>query len=86
MVQKETLVKNKTGLHARPAAQLVALCKKFQSKITVTSGDVQCDGKSIFSVLHGCIKQGSMVTVAADGPDAEEAVAQVVAYIDALEE
>ena len=51
MVQNTTLVKNKTGLHARPAAQLVALCKKFKSKITISTDGVDCDGKSIFSIL-----------------------------------
>ena len=86
MVQNTTLVKNKTGLHARPAAQLVALCKKFKSKITISANGVDCDGKSIFSVLHGCIKQGTTVEVRADGPDEAEALAQVVTYIDGLEE
>lgn len=86
MVKNTTLVKNATGLHARPAAQLVALCKKFQSKITIDADGVIVDCKSIFSVLHGCIKQGTTVTVSADGADEAAALEQVIAYIDHLEE
>ena len=59
MLQGTTLVKNKTGLHARPAAQLVKLCRTFQSDITISSDSTVCNGKSMFSVLGGCLKQGN---------------------------
>lgn len=86
MVQNTTLVKNKTGLHARPASQLVALCKKYQSKITIDANGTVVDCKSIFSLLHGCIQQGTTVTVMADGADEVEALEQVTHYIENLEE
>lgn len=86
MVQNTTLVKNKTGLHARPASQLVQLSKKFQSKITIEAGDTTVDCKSIFSLLHGCIQQGTTVNVIADGADEVEALEQVIHYIENLEE
>jgi len=86
MVEGTTLVKNQTGLHARPAAQLVKLCKTFESEITISSDDAVCNGKSMFSVLRGCLKQGTTVRILADGPDEEQALEQVITYIDALEE
>ena len=87
MVQGTTVVKNETGLHARPAAQLVKLCKTFESEITLSSGDeIVCNGKSMFSILKGCLKQGATVQISADGPDEEQALEEVIAYIDALEE
>ena len=83
MLQGTTLVKNKTGLHARPAAQLVKLCRTFQSDITISSDSTVCNGKSVFS---GCLKQGTTVQVAAEGPDEAQALEQIIAYIDALDE
>lgn len=86
MVEIKTTVQNKTGLHARPAAQLVALAKTFGSKITVSADGRACDAKSIFSVLHACIKQGAPVAVRAEGDDEQAAAAAVTEYIEALEE
>lgn len=86
MVEITTMVQNKTGLHARPAAQLVALAKTFQSKVTVLADGRSCDAKSIFSVLHACIKQGTEVVVRAEGADEQAAAEGVVKYIEALEE
>lgn len=87
MLQGTTVVKNQTGLHARPAAQLVKLCKNFQSEITITGdNDIVCNAKSMFSVLKGCLKQGTAVQITVDGPDETQALEQVIAYINALEE
>ncbi len=86
MVELKTTVQNQTGLHARPAAQLVALAKSFHSKVTVLADDRSCDAKSIFSVLHACIKQGTEVVVRTEGDDEQTAAEEIVKYIEALEE
>lgn len=86
MVEKITVVKNPTGLHARPAAGLVQLAKKYQSKISISGGLKPCDAKSIFSVLHACLKQGTEIRVTADGADEEQALKDIIEYIDVLEE
>lgn len=86
MVDRVVTVNNATGLHARPAAQLVALCKTFKSKITISGGEACCDGKNIFSLLRGCFKKGSVITVSVDGEDENEALTQVVRLIEELEE
>ncbi len=86
MIVKQTVIQNPTGLHARPAAQLVALCKGFISKITLSSRGSDCDGKSIFGVLRCCMGAGDTVIVTARGPDEAEAAEAVVRFIEALEE
>jgi len=83
---KDVVIKNPTGLHARPAAQLVELSKKFQSTISLQAGDRKCDAKSIFNVLRCCIKIGETITITADGADEEEAMEQLVCFIGNLEE
>jgi phosphotransferase system HPr (HPr) family protein len=87
MFTANATIKNPTGLHARPAAQLVALSKKFSSDIRITdaSGN-EFDPKSIISVLSAGIKQGSDVQVTAQGADEDEAGGQIVGFINDLAE
>jgi len=86
MVTKQVVIKNPIGLHARPAAQLVELCKKFDSAVSLQVGERKCDAKSIFSVLRCCIKLGETVDVSADGPDEQDALDKIIDFIDALVE
>lgn len=86
MTQATTVVKNPTGIHARPASQLVAMSRKYASKITIRNGEATCDCKKIFSVLNACMKQGSEITICAEGADEEQAVADIKAFVDALVE
>lgn len=67
-------IRNKVGLHARPAALFVQTAGRFKSTITVKNGDLQANGKSILNVLTLGVTGGSVVTVIADGEDAEQAL------------
>jgi len=86
MVQRNVIVKNPTGLHARPAAQLVELCKKFKSDIYIETNGKKFNAKSIFNVLHSGVKMGDNITLIADGEDEISALEQTVNFIEALEE
>jgi len=76
-VQKEIVVKNKTGLHARPASVFVQIANKFQSNITIVKEDNKVDGKSIMGILMLAAERGAMITIIADGEDAEQAVEEL---------
>ena len=82
MFTAKVTIKNPTGLHARPAAQLVALCKKFHSNIQIAdaSGN-KFDPKSIISVLSAGIRQGTEVEITAEGADENDAGTQIVSLI-----
>ena len=71
------IIKNKTGLHARPAAVFVQVANKFDSEITVQKGAQKVNGKSIMGVLMLAAGQGQRVSIIAEGPDAEIAVKQL---------
>lgn len=79
-------VKNKTGLHARPASQLVALCQKFESDMRIVGGGADIDPKSIISILSGGIKNGTTIELTASGPDEQNAVQEVAALIESFTE
>ncbi|PWL40592.1 HPr family phosphocarrier protein [Christensenella sp. MSJ-20] len=86
MVEKLFVVKNETGLHARPASLFVQKAAKYKSTIKVKKDGKEANAKSIISVLSLGASFGSEITIIADGPDAEEAVAGLVELLDNLEE
>ena len=77
--ERKITVKNKQGLHARPAALFVQLANKFDSKITVSKDGQEVNGKSIMGILMLAAEKDSEIIIVAEGSDAKEA-------IDALEE
>lgn len=74
MYQKNVIVTNKLGLHARPAANFVMTAKQFQSSIILKRGDETLDGKSMVAVLGAGIVQGTEIGLLAEGLDEREAV------------
>jgi phosphocarrier protein len=72
MITREFVVDNKLGLHARPAALFVQTTHKFQSQIWVTKDGQEVDGKSIMGILTLAAERGSRLSIAVDGPDAEQ--------------
>lgn len=76
-VEKEITIQNKLGLHARPAAIFVQLANKFESELTVGKEDMEVNGKSIMGVLSLGAEKGAKIFLKAEGPDAEQAVAEL---------
>ena len=85
MVKKSIFVKNKTGLHARPASDFVHAASKFSSKIKIRRAgeeDEEADAKSIILLLSLGLCQGEEVEIIAKGDDEQEAVDALIALID----
>lgn len=68
------LIPNPTGLHARPAAVLANLAKKFSSEIQLVKGDRQANAKSLVALMALEVGHNDKVTLTARGPDARDAV------------
>lgn len=67
-------IRNRYGLHARPAAEFVKLSSNFASKITVEKDGLEVNGKSIMGVMMLAAECGSKLRIRAVGQDADEAV------------
>jgi phosphocarrier protein len=65
---------NRRGLHARAAAKFVRLCETFDAEITVSREGQSVGGLSIMGLMMLAAGNGSDITVAADGVDAEAAL------------
>jgi phosphocarrier protein HPr len=68
-------------LHARPAGALAVAAGRFSAAVSVTAGARTVDAKSVLGVMGLGATSGQRVTVTADGPDAEEAVAALIAIL-----
>jgi phosphocarrier protein HPr len=86
MVEKDTVVKSKIGLHALPATMLVKLAKSFKSKIMIHYAEKKVDAKSMFSLLGAGIKGGANIIVTAEGDDEVAALAAVVDLIETVDD
>jgi phosphocarrier protein len=86
LIKKELVVKNKQGLHARPAAVFVQIANKFDARITVRHDDEEVNGKSIMGILMLGAEKDSLIVVEADGTDAEAALVELEKLISSEEE
>ena len=77
LVKREIIVKNRTGLHARPAAIFVQIANKFDSDITIIKEDQEVNGKSIMGILMLAAEKGAKIIIQAEGDDAEQAVEEL---------
>jgi phosphocarrier protein len=70
MITKQTTIINKTGLHARPASDLVLMAKQFESKVTIRNIEKNgeaVNAKSIICLLAEGMGQGTKVEIVTEG-------------------
>jgi phosphoenolpyruvate-protein phosphotransferase len=75
------LISNTAGLHARPAAVLANLARKYASDIWVQRGDGRANAKSLTSLMNMDIRYNDKVNLVAQGSDAQEAINSLVPLI-----
>ena len=81
MKQAQATIVNRLGLHARPSAALTQAATRFKSEVWLTKGTRRVNGKSIMGVMMLAAARGATLTVEADGPDEEAAVAALLELI-----
>jgi multiphosphoryl transfer protein len=77
VVSQAVPIPNPTGLHARPAAVLANLAKRYRSRVLLQRGDDQANAKSVVAIMGLEIGHGDKVVLIAEGVDAAEAVASL---------
>ena len=82
MIEREVVVCNELGLHARPAAQLVKLSAKYQAEVELVRDDLVINARSIMGVMMLAAECGATIRIRANGVDAEEAVAALAALVE----
>jgi len=86
MYSRNTVVKNKTGFHARPASDLVLKANEFKASVTIRNLDAAVEriinAKSILSILAASIKAGTKIQISAEGDDEVQAVNELVVLVE----
>ncbi len=82
MVQREVVVKNRLGLHTRPAASLVKLAAKFRSEFYLERDGYRVNGKSIIGVMTLAAEQGARILLTLEGEDEQAALTALVDFFD----
>ncbi|ADI28014.1 MULTISPECIES: HPr family phosphocarrier protein [Geobacillus] len=81
MVEKQVEVKLKTGLQARPAALFVQEANRFSADVFLEKDGKRVNAKSIMGLMSLAIGHGAVITLIADGPDEQEAIEKLAAYV-----
>ena len=81
MLEKEIVVSNKLGLHARASAKLVQLVQSFKSTVWLISKGREVNAQSIMGVMMLAAGIGSTVTIETEGSDEAEAMQGILALI-----
>ncbi|MFA5320076.1 MAG: HPr family phosphocarrier protein [Candidatus Omnitrophota bacterium] len=84
-LKKKLTVKNKQGLHARPAALFVQVANKFNSHVTVRRDQETVNGKSIMGILMLGAENGTQIIIEVDGDDAENALTELEKIVNTEE-
>ncbi len=82
MVKQKIAIKNRTGLHLKPAGALCNEAIKYKSSVTFRFRTTNVNAKSVLSVLAACVKCGDEIELCCDGPDEEEALRAMVRVIE----
>jgi len=81
MIEKEVLIRNKLGLHARAAVKFVNLANRYSASVKVIKDDTEIDGKSILGILTLAAVQGSSLALRVSGKDEDEAMKALTALV-----
>ncbi|KLN97761.1 PTS phosphocarrier protein NPr [Moellerella wisconsensis] len=82
-VHASITLKNRLGMHARPAMMLYELVQKYQSKVILRNNNhIEAEADSVIAMLMLDSEQGSKIDIEVTGPDEKLALSAIVALFD----
>lgn len=79
MKTKKVILKNETGLHARPASKLAEIAGKYQSSINlIIEGKPVINAKSILGIMAAGIKSSTEIEIQCNGADEDAAMEELL--------
>lgn len=82
MKRDKVIIKNETGLHARPASKFVKKAGEFKSEITLLKDDKSVNAKSIMAVMGLGAEQGTEIIIEIEGEDEKKAMEELKKMIN----
>ena len=84
MVNKEIILKNEEGLHARPATEIAKSASKYSCDIKLEVMGKQYNAKSVIHIMSAGIKNNTQIKIICDGVDEEQALDEIVKLFENL--
>jgi phosphocarrier protein len=78
MIEQEVTVRNRAGIHTRPASMIVRTASQFDADVYIQKDDYEINGKSVIGVMTLAAEQGATLTLIFDGEDESEAADAIV--------
>ena len=83
-MERDFVITNEQGIHARPATTLVQKANKFKSDTFITFNGITTDLKSIMGVLSLGVTRGSLITIRIEGVDEVEALKEITKLLNEI--
>ena len=74
MLSFEYVIKDKIGIHARPAGLLVKKAKEYKSIVTISANGKSAKASALMALMGMCVKNGMTVLISAEGEDEAECI------------
>lgn len=82
LIERRLTVKNRLGLHLRPAGELCRMATEYKSEIKICFRNKEFSAKSILGILSACVQQDDEITLVCSGEDEKEACETLAAFIE----
>ncbi|MGB9824765.1 MAG: HPr family phosphocarrier protein [Candidatus Hydrothermia bacterium] len=82
MIEARATIKNKLGIHARPAMLLAQTANQFESDVYICKNDMEVNGKSVLGIMMLVAPQGTELIIRCEGPDEKEALEALLKIIE----
>lgn len=82
MISEEVMLKNKLGIHVRPASLIAKTASKYKSDFTIQKDDMVINGKSVMGIMMLAAGQGTKLKFIIDGVDEDELMREMVALFE----
>ncbi|QXM07345.1 phosphocarrier protein HPr [Crassaminicella indica] len=82
MMEKKVVIKNESGMHARPASMFVKTANAFKSDIEIELNGRKVNAKSIMGIMSLGIAKDSEITIIVNGEDEEQAIHALTELIE----
>jgi phosphocarrier protein len=82
LIEKDVVIKNKAGMHTRPASAIVKIAARYKADFYISKNGFEVNGKSIIGVMTLAAEEGSTLTLRFEGEDEQSLADEMVAFFE----
>ena len=82
MIEKEIVLQNKLGLHARPCSLIAKTASQFKADLKVKKDDMEVNGKSVINLMMLGAPYQTTLEFTADGDDEKQLMTEIIELIE----